>query len=74
MDECLFLQLVALNSWSWNKMEKTINTIVIQVAKLADKKADNADNISILNEMKCAYNNQNSGLMSKITQTLNKLV
>ena len=55
-------------------MEKTINTIVIQVAKLADKKADNADNISILNEKKCAYNNQNSGLMSKITQTLNKLV
>ena len=55
-------------------MEKTINTIIIQVAKLADKKADNADNISILNEMKCAYNNQNNGLMSKITQTLNKLV
>ena len=54
-------------------MEKTINTIIIQVAKLA-KKADNADNISVLNEMKCACNNQNNGLMSKITQTLNKLV
>ena len=52
-------------------MEKTINTIIIQVAKLADKKADN---ISVLNEMKCACNNQNNGLMSKITQTLNKLV
>ena len=55
-------------------MEKTINTIIIQVAKLADKKADNADNISILNEMKCACNNQNNGLMSKITQSRNKLV
>ena len=55
---------VALNSWSWNKMEKTINTIIIQVTKLAGK---TADNIIILNEMKwnemkCVYNNKNNGL------------
>ena len=52
-------------------MEKTINTIIIQVTKLAEKKGDN---ISIPNEMKCAHNNKNNGLMSKITQTPNKLV
>ena len=40
-------------------MEKTINTIIIQVTKLAGKKADN---IIILNEMKCVYNNKNNGL------------
>lgn len=40
-------------------MEKTINTIIIQVTKLAGKKADD---IIILNEMKCVYNNKNNGL------------
>ena len=40
-------------------MEKTTNTIIIQVTKLAGKKADN---IIILNEMKCVYNTKNNGL------------
>ena len=45
-------------------MEKTINTIIIQVTKLAGEKADN---IIILNEMKwnemrCVYNKKNNGM------------
>ena len=49
-------------------MEKTINTIIIQVTKMAGKKADNI----LLNEMKCVYNNKNNGLaINVISNRLN---
>ena len=47
------------------------NNWALKVTNLAGRKADN---IIILNEMKCAYNNKNNGLMRKITQTLTKSI
>ena len=47
------------------------NNWALKVTNLAGRKADN---IIILNEMKCAYNNKNNGLMRKITQTPNKSI
>ena len=62
---------IKLVTLKWNgKNRRNLNTIIIQVTKLAGKKADN---IIILNEMKCACNNKNNGLMSKIIKKTNKL-
>ena len=49
-------------------MEKTINTNIIQVKKLAGKKADS---IIILHEVKCVYNNKNNGLAIDVINNKN---